>query len=127
MQDKHKIMENNNLLQIAQQGFRLTVGAATSLVETVQNPQKRAEILSQMQADLSQKTQEWSEKGEITEQEARKFLDSLLNRQDFDFSNQETGNSPTASGTNTTSNLKQLTDDIIALRKELEQMRQSKN
>ena len=120
-------MENNNLLQIAQQGFRLTVGAATSLVETVQNPQKRAEILSQMQADLSQKTQEWSEKGEITEQEARKFLDSLLNRQDFDFSNQETGNSSTASGTNTTSDLKQLTDDIIALRKELEQMRQSKN
>lgn len=120
-------MDNNNLLQIAQQGFRMTVGAATSLVETVQNPQKRREILSQMQADLSQKTQEWSEKGEVTEQEARKFLDSLFNGQGLDIGNQGTTNPTTASSKNSTSDLQQLTDEIIALRKELEQIRQSKN
>ena len=120
-------MDNNNLLQIAQQGFRITVGAATSLVETVQNPQKRTEVLSQMQADLSQKTQEWSEKGEVTEQEARKFLDSLFNRQSSGVNNQGTQRSSAVSRTNTTSDLQQLTDEIIALRRELEQIRQSKN
>ena len=120
-------MENNNLLQIAQQGFRMTVGAATSLVETVQNPQKRTELLSQMQADLSQKTQEWSEKGEVTEQEARKFLDNLLNKQGSEVNNNQTQNYSPPSRTNTTSDLQQLTDEIIALRKELEQIRQSKN
>ena len=120
-------MDNNNLLQIAQQGLRITVGAATSLVETVQNPQKRTEVLSQMQADLSQKTQEWSEKGEVTEQEARKFLDSLFDKQSSGVNNQETQSSSAVSRTNTTSNLQQLTDEIIALRRELEQIRQSKN
>ena len=121
-------MDNNNLLQIAQQGFRITVGAATSLVETVQNPQKRTEALSQMQADLSQKTQEWSEKGEVTEQEARKFLDSLFDRQSSEGNNYSgTPNSATVTKTHTTSDLQQLTDEIIALRKELEEIRESNN
>ena len=119
-------MNNNNLLQIAQQGLRITVGAATSLVETVQNPQKRTEMLSQMQADLSQKTQEWSEKGAVTEQEARRFLDSLFEEKNSGVNSQATKNSPTASKTNTTSDLQQLTDEIVALRRELEQIRQSK-
>ncbi len=120
-------MDNNNLLQIAQQGLRITVGAATSLVETVQNPQKRTEVLSQMQADLSQKTQEWSEKGEVTEQEARKFFDSLFDRQNSGVNNQATQSSAAVSKANTTSDLQKLTDEIIALRRELEQIRQSKN
>lgn len=120
-------MQNNTLLQIAQQGFRVTVGAATSLVETVQNPQKRNELLSQMQTDLSQKTQEWAEKGEVTEQEARKFLDNLFNNQGLGVNRQEAQSSSTASRSNTTSDLQQLTDEIISLRKELEQIRQAKN
>ena len=120
-------MNNNNLFQIAQQGFRVTIGAATSLVETVQNPQKRTEILSQIQADLSQKTQEWSEKGEVTEQEAKQFLDSLFNKQTAGVNHQETPSYSTEPQTNTTSDLQQLTDEIIALRRELEQIRQSQN
>ena len=120
-------MDNNNLLQIAQQGFRITVGAATSLVETVQNPQKRTEALSQMQADLSQKTQEWSEKGEVTEQEARNFLDSLFDRQSSGDNYPGTPNSAAVTKTHTTSDLQQLTDEIIALRKELEEIRESNN
>ncbi|MEM9275345.1 MAG: hypothetical protein AAGA80_20625 [Cyanobacteria bacterium P01_F01_bin.143] len=120
-------MDNNNLFQIAQQGFRVTIGAATSLVETVQNPQKRTEVLSQIQADLSQKTREWSEKGEVTEQEAKQFLDNLLNKQTVGSNYQETPSSSTEPRTNATDDLQQLTDDIIALRKELEQIRQSRN
>ncbi|ELS02380.1 hypothetical protein Xen7305DRAFT_00020940 [Xenococcus sp. PCC 7305] len=120
-------MDNNNLLQIAQQGLRMTVGAATSLVETVQNPQKRTEILSQMQSDLSQKTQEWAAKGEVTEQEARVFLDSLFSKQDSSTNHQDMENAPVVSRKDTTSDLQNLTDDIISLRKELEEMRQSKN
>lgn len=120
-------MNNNNLLKIAQQGFRLTVGAATSLVETVQNPQKRTELLSQIQADLSQKTQEWAEKGEVTEQEARKFLDNFFNQQSSGVNHQNKDNLSNPPRTNSTSDLQELTEEIIALRKELEQTRQSKS
>ena len=73
-------MNNNSLLQFIQQGFRVTIGATASLVETIQDPQKRTEALSQLQIELEQKTREWAQKGEVTEQEARRIIDNLMNQ-----------------------------------------------
>ena len=113
---------NNFLLETAKQGFHITVGAATSFLETVQNPQKRSELISQIQLELSQKAQEWSEKGAVTEQEAKEFINNLFN--------QSTGvknpsNSVYKSDPN--NGLQELKEEIVALRLELEKMRQSKN
>jgi hypothetical protein len=66
-------MNANNIFQFVQQGFRITVGATASLVETLQDPQKRTEAISEMQTEFNQKADEWAQKGEITEQEARRM------------------------------------------------------
>ncbi|MDJ0534505.1 MAG: hypothetical protein QNJ70_18835 [Xenococcaceae cyanobacterium MO_207.B15] len=126
-------MNNNNfLLEIAQKGFRITVGAASSLIETVQNPQKRAEAISQIQLELNQKTQEWAQKGAVTEEEARVFLNNLLNqrpwaRDSTGVSNPSSNTSNFNSGNDPSGGLKELTAEIVALRTELEKMRQSQN
>jgi polyhydroxyalkanoate synthesis regulator phasin len=124
-------MNNNPIFQLIQQSLRVTIGATTSLLETIQDPQKRSVTLSELQTQLQQKTLEWSEKGEITEQEARRFVEQLLNKSGKSTSSSWNSSSSTASKTTPTtsvtveSDLKELTDQIIALRNELEQLRQS--
>ncbi len=121
-------MNSNNLLQFLQQGFRMTVGATAILIETLQDPQKRESALSQLQAEFSQRSREWAEKGEITEQEARKMVDEIL-QQRSNWTPGETSSS-TTSAVNTTndptvvsSQLQELTEEIVSLKKELEQSR----
>jgi polyhydroxyalkanoate synthesis regulator phasin len=125
-------MNTNDVLQTLQKGFRVAVGATASLVETLQDPQKRTETFSELQTELNQRTQEWAEKGAVTEQEARKILEAWLSRQRSQPSS-TTPSSPTASTADASTpsrvdvqELKDLTDRIVDLRTELEQLRQSK-
>ena len=71
-------MNTDNLTQLLQQSFRLTLGATASLVETLQDPQKRTDNLDRMQSELSHLATEWAAKGEMTEQEARNFVNNFL-------------------------------------------------
>ena len=125
-------MNANNLFELVHQGFRVTVGAATSLVETLRDPQKREETLSELQRELRQRTQEWAEKGAITEREARQAIEGWLQQQTGKKSSGERGSSSQPASTATTptkvnipSELQELLEQIIALRTELEQSRQS--
>ena len=126
-------MNSNSLLQVIQQGFRVTIGATTSLVETIQNPQKRTEALAQIQTELEQKTREWSQKGEVTEQEARKIIDNLISQKGWQKksgttnTNNQPSPSTNSSGNSVQSDLEELTEQIIALRQELEELRQSED
>ena len=119
-------MHNDNISQTIQQGFRIAVGAITSLVETAQNSEKRSEALSEFQMELNQKAREWAIKGEITEQEARKIIESLLNKNAERDSVDSEPQSSTVHETNINVGLQQLRDELIALRIELAKMRQSK-
>mgnify|MGYP001815683741 CR=1 FL=1 len=127
------IMNNNNFLQVIQQGFRITIGATASLVETIQDPQKRTKTLSQLQLELEQKTKEWAQKGEVTEQEARRIIDDLLSQRGWKTQTDTTTNSTQSSSTRNypestvQSGLEELTQQIIALREELEKLRKSEN
>ena len=127
------IMNNNNFLQVIQQGFRITIGATASLVETIQDPQKRTKTLSQLQLELEQKTQEWAQKGEVTEQEARRIIDNLLSQRGWKTQTDTTNNSTQSSSTRNypestvQSGLEELTQQIITLREELEKLRKSEN
>lgn len=118
-------MNSDNLLELLQTGFRASVGATTSLVETLQDPQK-----------LGEQVAEWAEKGEITEQEARRFIDSLLGQQASSSgrSSSTTTGTPSSTTTTTTSTtptappnvqleLEELTARIAAIRTELETLR----
>ena len=124
-------MNSDNLTQLVQQGFHVTLGATASLVETLQDPQKRNQNLSQLRLELSQMAQEWAAKGEMTEQEARNFVDNMLNQ----IRNQPPGStSPASPSTVTTSptqpaspdlqlELQELTAQLSAIRMELEKLR----
>lgn len=125
-------MNVDNLTNLLQQGFHLTLGATASLVETLQDPQKRTENLSQISSELSHLANEWAAKGEMTEQEARNLATNFLNQ----LQNQVPTTSE-ASGTTVTNtptdvappdvqlDLQELTAQIAAMRAELEQLRNS--
>lgn len=126
-------MNNNSFLQVIQQGFRVTIGATATLVETLQDPQKRTRTISEIQLELEQKTKEWAQKGEVTEQEARRIIDGLINQRGWQNNTNTTSTTQTASTTsnypqnNTQSGLEELTQQIIALREDLETLRKSEN
>lgn len=126
-------MNSDNLTQLLQQGLRITLGATTSLVETLQNPQKQSENIESIRLELSHLVTEWAAKGEITEQEARNFVDNLLNQ----LGNQGRSYTPTTPPSTVTTTptsaappavqleLQELTAQIAAIRAELENLRNS--
>ncbi|MEL4897227.1 hypothetical protein [Crocosphaera sp. Alani8] len=118
-------MNADTVFQLIQQSLRVGVGFTTSILETLQDPQKRNQTFSELQEEITQKTAEWAKKGEITEQEAREFLDRWLNQPK---SSKNPPGSTTTSKTKADVNqeIQQLTEKIITLRQELEDLRQKK-
>lgn len=119
-------MNADNLVQLLQNGFRVTLGATASLVEVIQDPEKRHENLSKLNQEWSVLSSEWAQKGEITEQEARNFVDTLLAQR----ANQPSASSTTSTTATTPSaapeiqlELQELTAQIAAMRAELETLR----
>lgn len=125
-------MNSDNFIQLLQKGFHVTLGATTSLIEVLQDPQKRDENFSKLGAEFNELAQIWAEKGEITEQEARNFVDNMLkqNQQNQDASSGSYSNndiidiSATTSETpgNIKEDLQELTAQIAAMRAELERL-----
>jgi polyhydroxyalkanoate synthesis regulator phasin len=123
-------MDKTALFQTLQKGLHVTVGATATLIETIQDPQKRTETLSELQTTLHQQAQQWSEKGLVTEEEARRFIDHWLAKY------KPSGSSSSSSGStgginvsynNAQSEIQDLTEQIIALKTELEQTRANNN
>ena len=75
------LMNPDDLTQIIQKGFHLTLGATSFFMETLQNTSKRDENLKKLNSDFNQLTEEWAQRGEMTEREARNFVDTILNQQ----------------------------------------------
>ncbi|NDJ19578.1 hypothetical protein [Myxacorys almedinensis] len=71
-------MNSDSVVQLLQRGFRVTLGATTALVEILQDPQKRDANLTKLRLELGELTQEWATKGEMTEREARIYVDSFM-------------------------------------------------
>lgn len=125
-------MNTDNLFQTLQQSFWITVGATASLVETLQNPLKQTSNWSEFPTQWHERAQEWAEKGKITEQEARQLIDQLFSQQTTNNSSNSSSNvnrlesSPTLTGkTNEELEIEELTAQLIALRSQIEQLRQS--
>jgi polyhydroxyalkanoate synthesis regulator phasin len=120
-------MNSDILVQLLQKGFRVTLGATASLIEVLQDPQKREENLSKLRTDLSQLAEELAEKGAITEQEARSFVDTILSQQANQTSTETSASTATATTPTTSPNvqleLQELTAQIAAIRAELENLR----
>lgn len=122
-------MNSDNLSQLMQKSLRVALGATASLVEVLQDPHKREENLFKLRQEWSQLSEEWAQKGEVTEQEARNFMESLLNKQ-TQRSSSSTESTPSSPATSTPSappdvqvELQELTAQIAAIRAELEKLR----
>lgn len=112
-----------------QKGFRFTLGATTSLVESLQDTQKREQNLQRLSSDFDGLVEEWIAQGEVTEQEARSFVDTLVQ--------QATGNIPASNATVSTTatpvkpsgveaDIKTLTEEVMTLRQEVEKLQAEK-
>ncbi|MBD2655242.1 thylakoid-associated protein [Synechocystis sp. FACHB-383] len=119
---------NSTLLDTIQQGFRITVGATATLVETLQDPQKRQGTFQDLQQEWDQRASQWAQKGTTTETEARQYVDQLLDQW------RRSMPGPLAKTTDTASNkiidfatakkeLDRLTEEIATLKGELAQDR----
>lgn len=122
--------------QKREQNFSKLSSATASLIETFQDPQKREQNFSQLNSDFTQLTTELAEKGAITEQEARTFVDTLLSQQNRQAADQ--GSSPSAAATPSTpgstgvspsvqAEIQELTSQLAAMRLELEKLRNESN
>ncbi|MCT7984554.1 hypothetical protein NG796_14735 [Laspinema sp. A4] len=127
-------MNPDNVMEFLQTGFRVGVGATASLLESIQDPQKREENLADLKLDVSDLTKKWAEKGEMTEREARNYVDTLIDHQRSpgeppsaaspSASTSEPPSPPPTSATNPEvyQDLQDLTAQIAALRSELENL-----
>lgn len=126
-------MDSTSLVQLLQKSFHVTLGATASLVEVLQDSQKREQNFSKLRLELSELAQEWSEKGEVTETEARNFVDNFLAQHGSQSSVQspsETSTSTTTTAATTLSvanpdaqlELQELTGQLAAIRTELEKL-----
>ena len=129
-------MNPDNLPQMLQTGFHLTLGATSFLLETLQDPQKREENLDKLrQSDLSPLASELLEKGEMTDREARNFVDTIFSqpgdRENAESESVSRQQSDTATDTPPESvvqpdvklEIQELTAHMAALRAELENLR----
>lgn len=130
-------MNPDNLIQVAQKGLRVTLGATASLLETLQDPQRREASLSRLRTEFSQLAEEWEVKGETTEREARSFVDGMFgqavsrsNQPSAGESRSEPFSSPSTSSTQNLAiqqDLQDLTTQLAEIRTELEKLREQKD
>lgn len=124
-------MNSDTVVRILQRSFRVTLGATASLVEVLQDPQKREANLTKIKAELDQLTREWADKGEMTEQEARSYVDTLMAQRRGEM-NAGTTVTTTATPVPAASpevqlELQELTAQLAALRAEVERLRAEEN
>lgn len=123
-------MNADTLLQLLHKSFRVTLGATSSLVENLQDPIKRNESFSKVSTELSQLAEEWAAKGEVTEQEARNFVETVMaQRASQHYPENSAGSSSSTTATPPTTDptvqveLEELTAQVAAMRAELERLR----
>ncbi|MEG4578485.1 hypothetical protein QUA71_02415 [Microcoleus sp. MON1_C5] len=128
-------MNPDNLPQMLQTGFHLTLGATSFLIETLQDPVKREENLDKLKSDLGQLADELLEKGEMTDREARNFVDTIFSQPDDRENAESESVSPKQSDATTDAppesvvqpnvklEIQELTAHMAALRTELENLR----
>lgn len=121
-------MNPDMVTEFLKKGFHVTLGATTSVVESLQDSQKREENISQLNLGFDQLSQIWAEKGEITESEARKMIDSMATQYGVNANPMSSGSSTSSSATSPSidpslqQELKTLTNQLANIRLELTQM-----
>ncbi len=126
-------MNFDTFTEFIQKSFRVSLGAAASAVEAIQDPQASATKFSDIGSDFNRLTDELEVKGELTEKEAREFVDNLSSNFDGQFPNPFEPSSASNTTVNTVAKpvtdsgiqaeIKALTEQLSAIRQEIEQLK----
>jgi polyhydroxyalkanoate synthesis regulator phasin len=131
-------MNTDTFIELLQKGYRVTLGAASSAVEAVQDPQRAADDFSDVGTDLQLLADRLEVRGALTEKEARSFVEGVVNQMPEPFRSvsqsfsQGAAESPKTVTTVATpvvdtqlqAEVESLTAELIAIRKEIEELRQ---
>jgi polyhydroxyalkanoate synthesis regulator phasin len=124
-------MNSDNAINLLKKGFHVTLGATSSLVESIQDPIKREENLAQLRMGPNEFAEILAEKGAVTEVEARKFVDNVVAQYQPSASSYNTGTSAASASTspsidpNLQLELQDLTKQLAELRAQLNSSRNS--
>lgn len=124
-------MNSETVVRLLQRGFHVTLGATASVVEILQDPTRREANLNRLRLEWDQLSEEWATRGEVTEREARSYVDQWVAER------RASAEPPTVNTTATTVipstesevqlELQELTAQLAAMRAELDRLRQEKN
>ncbi|MBE9078421.1 hypothetical protein IQ241_14140 [Romeria aff. gracilis LEGE 07310] len=131
-------MNPETIAELIQKSFRVTLGAAASAVDAVQNPQQSSEKFSDIGTDFERLADELEVKGALTEKEARDFVNGIMSQMPEPFRSASSpfnnGDSPSRTTVDTTATpainpsvqaeLETLTEELTAVRAEIEQLSQ---
>jgi polyhydroxyalkanoate synthesis regulator phasin len=123
-------MNPDTLTQTIQKGFRVTLGATASLLDALLDPQGSQAKFSEIGTDVDRLTEALETKGAVTEQEARALVDSLLTQMPNPFNptpaSEATVNTVATPVTDLAvqADLQTLTQELSALRQEIETLKQ---
>lgn len=126
-------MNFDTLTELIQKSFRVSLGAAASAVEAIQDPQASASKFSDIGTDFDRLADELEVKGALTEKEARDFVDNFSGSFEGQWPN-PFGPSPASGATVNTvaqpvadsgiqSEIMALTEQLSAIRQEIEQLK----
>jgi polyhydroxyalkanoate synthesis regulator phasin len=130
-------MNTDTLLELFQKGYRVTLGAASSAVEAVKDPQRAADEFSEIGTDFQRLTEKLEVRGALTEKEARDFVEGVVSQMPEPLRSVSSNFSqnPTMPKTVTTvatpvvdaglqAEVEALTAELITMRKEIDELRQ---
>lgn len=130
-------MNTDTLLELFKKGYRVTLGAASSAVEAVQDPQRAADEFSAVGTDFQRLAEKLEVRGALTEKEARDFVEGVASQLPEPFrsvsaSFTQGANAPRTVTTVATpvveaglqAEVESLTAELIAMRKEIDELKQ---
>ncbi len=125
-------MNSTDIAKLLQKGFYVTLGAATNLLEVVQDPRKLDDRLNELRQDFDTLADDLAQKGAVTEVEARKLVDTMIAQQinkteTYTPDITITTTATTVVDANVQAELQDLTRQLADLRTELERLRQKDN
>lgn len=134
-------MNTDTFVELLQKGYRVTLGAASSAVEAVQDPQRAADEFSAVGTDWQRLADKLEVRGALTEKEARDFVDGVVSQMpdpirsvSENFANSSKGSSEPKTVTTVATpvveaglqaEVESLTAELIEMRKEIEALKQA--
>ncbi|MEO1619416.1 MAG: hypothetical protein AAFU53_00130 [Cyanobacteria bacterium J06632_3] len=134
-------MNTDSLLELVQKGYRVTLGAASTAVEAVQDPQRTADEFSAIGTDWQRLADKLEVRGALTEKEARDFVEGVTSQMPEPFRSMSSSfdqSTPSEPPTVTTvatpvvdtelqAEVASLTDELVAIRQEIEALKNKGN